>query len=103
MLRPLSNRVLLRPIVQESGGLIVDPDPAEPVIGEVVAVGPSRCSCGEPVAAELVPGAYVVMRPNRFQEVTVDGDVLWMVDLADVIATVADEDVRDTEAPIAHV
>ena len=89
-LRPLANRVLIRPIYPDKApDALIDLAEDPPVIGDVVAIGPIRCpSCGEPLPAELEIGARVVMRPTYYQEITVNGETLWMVDLAHVLARV---------------
>jgi co-chaperonin GroES (HSP10) len=93
MMRPIGPRVLVRPVPPPA-----DPDPLlvqleEPPItqGDVIAVGQCRCpECGEPQTLDdLLPGARVLLRPTAIvQEITMDGETVWMVPLADVVAEV---------------
>lgn len=88
-LRPLGERVLVRPIEkdQKPESLIKIPDSAkpEPMTGEVVAVGKS---CFPDEIDQIVSGDIVMYGKYAGEDVEVDGEKLKMLQLVDVIAVV---------------
>lgn len=92
MLRPIGDRVLLRPVppAPAPDRVIATLEPEPTVQGDVLAVGAGRCAeCRSPLAAALAPGMRVALRPTAlYQEITVDGETLWMVPIEDVIGEV---------------
>ena len=92
-IRPLADRVLVRPIEAEttSRGGIVIPDSAteKPVQGEVLAVGPGApLDNGEVRAPSVQVGDRVLYGKYSGTEVKVDGEKLLVVREADILAIV---------------
>jgi hypothetical protein len=93
MIRPIGARAFVRPIVPEPdpNPLVVSLDAPPVTQGDVIAVGRYHCpACGAPQTIDdLRPGARVLLRPTAIvQEITIDGETLWSVPLADVVAEV---------------
>jgi chaperonin GroES len=92
-IRPLANRVLIRPSNPEAktpGGIII-PDNAKEkqARGEVLAVGPGRIlEDGSRLPVEIQAGAVVLYGKYAGQEIELDGESLRMVSDEDVLAVV---------------
>lgn len=92
-LRPLQDRVLIRPVVPEaktSGGIII-PDTAQekPMEGEVVAAGPgARDANGALHAVEVKAGDRVLFGKWSGSEVKLDGADLMMIRESDIMGVI---------------
>ena len=92
-IKPLADRVLIRPInpeEQKQGGIII-PDTAKekPQEGEIVAVGPGKVSdSGAKVAMEVKKGDKVLYGKYSGTEVTVDGEDYLIMRESDILAVV---------------
>jgi chaperonin GroES len=90
-LKPLADRVVVRPSVAEErtkGGIIV-PDTAKekPVWGELIAVGPGKISDeGKLIALEVKVGDRVLYGKYSGTEVTIDGEELLIMRESDIFA-----------------
>jgi chaperonin GroES len=90
-LKPLADRVVVRPSVAEErtkGGIIV-PDTAKekPVWGEIIAVGPGKVSDeGKLIALEVKVGDRVLYGKYSGTEVTIDGEELLIMRESDIFA-----------------
>ena len=90
-LKPLADRVVVRPSVAEErtkGGIIV-PDTAKekPVWGEIIAVGPGKFSDeGKLIALEVKVGDRVLYGKYSGTEVTIDGEELLIMRESDIFA-----------------
>jgi chaperonin GroES len=90
-LKPLADRVVVRPSVAEErtkGGIIV-PDTAKekPVWGELIAVGPGKVSDeGKLIALEVKVGDRVLYGKYSGTEVTIDGEELLIMRESDIFA-----------------
>ncbi len=90
-LKPLADRVVVRPLTQEevSKGGIVLPDTAKekPQEGEVVAVGPGRVlENGERLAPEVKVGDRVIYAKYGGTEIKLDGEEYLILREADILA-----------------
>ena len=90
MIRPLSDRVVLKPVMAEEktkGGIVL-PDTAKdkPQEGEVVAVGPGRIEEGKRVEPEVKVGERVIYSKYSGTEVKIDGDEYLIVRESDILA-----------------
>lgn len=91
MLKPLADRVVLKPVTAEEktkGGIVL-PDTAKdkPQEGEVVAVGPGRIlDNGTKVAPEVKVGDRVIYSKYSGTEVKVDGEEYLIVREGDILA-----------------
>ena len=90
---PLSDKLVLRPIVQEevltSGIVIPDTAREKPNQGEVIAVGPGRFEKDKRVPMELKVGDKVLYGKYSGTEVTIDNEQLLILREADVLAVVS--------------
>ncbi|MGH7099514.1 MAG: co-chaperone GroES [Stellaceae bacterium] len=92
-LRPLQDRVLIRPVAPEaktSGGIFI-PDTAQekPMEGEVVAVGPgTRDAGGESHPPEVKAGDRVLFGKWSGAEVKLDGEDLVIMKESDIMGVV---------------
>jgi chaperonin GroES len=90
-LKPLGDRVVIRPIEREEvtkGGIIL-PDTAreKPQEGEVVAVGPGKLSeDGKRVALDVKVGDRVIYAKYAGTEITVDDEEYIVVRESDILA-----------------
>jgi chaperonin GroES len=90
-LKPLADRVVVRPSVAEErtkGGIIV-PDTAKekPVWGEIIAVGPGKISDeGKLITLEVKVGDRVLYGKYSGTEVTIDGEELLIMRESDIFA-----------------
>ena len=92
-LRPLADRVVIRPLEQEEekqGGIII-PDTAKekPEKGEILVVGPGKIQDnGQRVAPEVKKGDKVLFGKYAGTEVKVDGKELMILREEDVMAVI---------------
>lgn len=90
MIKPLADRIVVRPIEEESKTAtgIVLPDTAKekPQKGEVVAVGPGRMDDGKRVPMEVKVGDKVLYADWGPKTIKVDGEELLIVKEEDVLA-----------------
>ena len=90
-LKPLSDRVLVKPITEEEvtkGGIIL-PDTAKekPQRGKVVAVGPGRLDeGGKRVALEVKAGDKVLYAKYAGTEIKIDDDEYLILRESDILA-----------------
>ncbi|MBE3576568.1 MAG: co-chaperone GroES [Limnochordales bacterium] len=91
MLKPLADRVVVKPIEQEEktkGGIVL-PDTAKekPQEGEVVAVGPGRLlDNGQRAPMEVKVGDRVVFARYSGTEFKVDGETYLVLRESDILA-----------------
>jgi chaperonin GroES len=92
-LRPLQDRVLIRPVEHEaksSGGIII-PDTAQekPMEGEVVAVGPGvRGEDGTLRPLDVKTGDRVLFGKWSGSEIKLDGDELMIMKESDIMGVI---------------
>lgn len=91
-IKPLGDRVLVRPISQEEkteSGIII-PDTAtkeRPEEGEVLAVGPGKLDeNGKRAAMEIQAGQKVMFTKYGPSEIKIDGEELLIVKQEDILA-----------------
>ncbi|HNZ08918.1 MAG TPA: co-chaperone GroES [Bacillota bacterium] len=90
MLKPLGDRVIVKPSVEEektAGGIFL-PDTAKerPQWGEVVAVGPGRIEEGKRIAIEVKVGDKVIYSKYGGTEVKIDGQEYLILRESDILA-----------------
>jgi len=96
MLRPLGDRIVVRPGKEEEvtrGGIVL-PDTArkKPREGEVLAVGPGKMlDSGERAPMEVSVGDVVIYSEYGGTEITVDGEELVILDESSVLAVNLDK------------
>ncbi|MGI6164308.1 MAG: co-chaperone GroES [Bacillota bacterium] len=96
MLKPLSDRVVLKPVKAEEktkGGIVL-PDTAKdkPQEGEIVAVGPGRIlDNGTKLVPEVKVGDRVIYSKYSGSEIKVDGEEYLIVRESDILAVKAKE------------
>jgi len=95
-LKPLGDRVVVRPLEQEerTAGGIVLPDTAKerPKRGEVIAVGPGKVTdAGQRIPVSLSAGDEVVFASYAGTEVKVDGQELLIMAESEVLAVIQKE------------
>jgi len=101
MLRPLGDRIVVKPGPQEEvtrGGIVL-PDMAKkkPREGEVMAVGPGKLlENGERAPMEIVVGDVVVYSEYGGTEITVNGEDYMILDEGSVLAI--NPDVKKSKA-----
>jgi len=92
-LKPLGDRVVVKPIEQEdvtAGGIML-PDTAKekPQKGEVLAVGPgSRNDAGERVKMDVKVGDKVLFAKYAGTEIKLDGEKVLILRESDILAIV---------------
>jgi chaperonin GroES len=92
-IKPLADRVVVRPIEQEEkkqGGIII-PDTAKekPQEGEIIAVGPGKVSeAGEKIAMEVKKGDRVLYGKYSGTEVTVNNEDYLIMRESDILAII---------------
>jgi len=86
-IRPLSDRVLIRPIKEESvGGIIIPNSNEKPDTGEVIAVGQGkRNENGEPQTLNIKIGEKVLFGKYAGTEVKLNGEDFMVIREEDVI------------------
>lgn len=96
ILKPLSDRVVLKPVKAEEktkGGIVL-PDTAKdkPQEGEIVAVGPGKVlDNGTKLAPEVKVGDRVIYSKYSGSEIKVDGEEYLIVRESDILAVRAKE------------
>ncbi len=90
-LKPLGDRVVVRPMTEEdvSKGVIILPDTAKekPQRGEVIAVGPGRLDeNGKRVTMEVKKGDKVVYAKYAGTDITVNDEELLILRESDILA-----------------
>jgi chaperonin GroES len=91
-LKPLSDRVILKPLKAEEttkGGIILAASAQEkPEVAEVVAVGPGGMVDGKEVVMTVKPGDKVITGKYSGTQVKVDGEEYTIVRQNDILAIV---------------
>ena len=91
-LRPLADRVLLKPTEAEettkSGIILSTANKEKPVVSEVVAVGPGGVIDGNEIVMTVKPGDKVVVAKYAGTEVKLDGVDYMIVRQNDILAVV---------------
>lgn len=92
-IKPLSDRVVVRPLEQEEvkQGSIIIPDTAKekPMQGEVVAIGPGRMTDnGNKIAMEVKKGDKVLYGKYSGTEVTIAGEDYLILRESDILAII---------------
>ena len=95
-IRPLHDRVVLRPIEAEtrsSGGILIPDSAAEkPVQGEVLAVGPGTLlENGQHRPLAVKAGDRVLYGKYSGTEVKLDGEELLVIRESDILAVIEDQ------------
>lgn len=90
MIKPLADRVVVRPIEREEttkGGIVI-PDTAKerPQEGEVVAVGPGKYEDGKRVPMEVKVGDRVLFAKYGGTEIKIDGEEYLVLRESDILA-----------------
>ena len=90
--RPLADRVLVKPVEQEEvkkGGIII-PDTAKekPQQGEVIEVGPGRTEDGKIVPMEVKKGDKILYGKYSGTEVTVNDEEFVIMRESDILAII---------------
>lgn len=92
MLKPLADRVVVRPLEREemtaSGILLPDTAKEKPQEGEIVAVGPGRFEDGKRIDLEVKVGDRVIYSKYAGTEVKVDNEEVLILRESDVLAIV---------------
>ena len=90
MLKPLGDRVIVKPSVEEektAGGIFLpDTDKERPQWGEEVAVGPGRIEEGKRIAIEVKVGDKVIYSKYGGTEVKIDGQEYLILRESDILA-----------------
>lgn len=92
-LRPLQDRVVVRPIEQEertkAGIIIPDTAKEKPQQGEVIAVGPGRkTDDGKVIPVDVKVGDRVLFGKYAGTEVEIDGEKLLIMRESDIYAVI---------------
>ncbi|NLU40596.1 MAG: co-chaperone GroES [Firmicutes bacterium] len=90
MIKPLADRVVVKPIEREEttkGGIVI-PDTAKerPQEGEVVAVGPGKFEDGKRIPMEVKVGDRVLFAKYGGTEVKIDGEEYLVLRESDILA-----------------
>ena len=91
--KPLADRVLVKPIEQDKtarGGIII-PDTAKerPQNGEIIAVGEGRVSdSGELIAPKVKPGQKILYGKYAGTEITIDGVDYLIMQESNILAVI---------------
>jgi chaperonin GroES len=92
MVKPLADRVVVRPLSREektaSGIVLPDTAKEKPQEGEVIAVGPGRYEDGKRVELEVKVGDRVIFSKYAGTEVKIDNDELLILRESDILAIV---------------
>ncbi|GGJ04221.1 molecular chaperone GroES [Alicyclobacillus cellulosilyticus] len=92
MLKPLADRVVVRPLEREektaSGIFLPDTAKEKPQEGEVIAVGPGRYEDGKRIEMEVKVGDRVIFSKYAGTEVKVDNQELLILRESDILAIV---------------
>jgi chaperonin GroES len=93
-LRPLGNRVLVKPEAEEYKGMIILPDSAKekPTRGVVLAVGPGQMDDnGKIHKPEVAEGAQVLFGKYAGNEIQIDGQTLYIMRETDIYCEIVGE------------
>jgi chaperonin GroES len=95
-LKPLGNRVVIKPIEQEditSGGIVLPETAKEkPQKGTIISVGPGeRDEDGKYIPMDVKEGDKVLFAKYAGTEIKVDGDKLLILKESDILAIVLSE------------
>lgn len=92
MLKPLGDRVVLRPLDREektaSGIVLPDTAKEKPQEGEIIAAGPGRFEDGQRVALDVKVGDKVIYSKYAGTEVKVDNEDLLVLRESDILAII---------------
>lgn len=92
-LKPLSDRVLVKPIEESemtvSGIVLPDTMDKEPEKGEVVAVGPGHYEDGKLIPISVKVGDKVVFRKYGPDKVKIDGEEVFFIKEEDILAVIS--------------
>ncbi|MCL6594480.1 MAG: co-chaperone GroES [Alicyclobacillus sp.] len=92
MVKPLADRVVVRPVDREektaSGIVLPDTAKEKPQEGEVVAVGPGRLEDGKRVELEVKVGDRVIYSKYAGTEIKVNNEELLILRESDILAIV---------------
>ncbi|KPV45014.1 co-chaperone GroES [Alicyclobacillus ferrooxydans] len=92
MVKPLADRVVLRPVDREektqSGIFLPDTAKEKPQEGEIVAVGPGRVEDGKRIELEVKVGDRVIYSKYAGTEVKVGDQELLILRESDILAIV---------------
>ena len=93
MLKPLSNRVLVEPLKEQTKGGIILPETADkekPEKGKVVAIGPGKLlENGSRAPLEVKVGDTVVFKKYSPDEVKVDGKEYLVLEEGDIMGIIS--------------
>lgn len=91
-LKPLYNRVIVKPIREEVKGGIILPETADkekPEKGEVIAVGPGKLNeSGQRIAMDVKVGDEVVFKKYSPDEIKVDKEEYLILEDTDIMAII---------------
>lgn len=90
MIRPLADRVVVKPIEEEEttkGGIVL-PDTAKerPQEGEIIAAGPGKYERGERVPLEVKVGDRVIFTKYGGNEIKIDDEKYLILRESDIMA-----------------
>lgn len=92
MIRPIGDRIVIEPIVQEektSSGIVLPGTAKEkPQEGKVIAVGSGLYRDGQRVAPEVVPGNIVLYSKYAGTELKLEGKDVLVMHESDVLAII---------------
>jgi len=92
MLKPLADRVVVRPLEREektaSGIFLPDNAKEKPQEGEIVAVGPGRYEDGKRIALDVVVGDKVIYSKYAGTEVKVNNEDVLILRESDILAVI---------------
>ncbi len=92
MLKPLGDRVVVRPLDREektaSGIVLPDTAKEKPQEGEIIAAGPGRFEDGQRVALDVKVGDKVIYSKYAGTEVKVDNEDLLVLRESDILAII---------------
>jgi len=92
MVKPLADRVVVRPLDREektaSGIVLPDTAKEKPQEGEIIAVGPGRFEDGKRIELEVKVGDKVIFSKYSGTEVKIDEDEVLILRESDILAIV---------------
>lgn len=92
MLKPLADRVVVRPLEREektaSGIFLPDNAKEKPQEGEVIAVGPGRTEDGKRVVLDVQVGDRVIFSKYAGTEIKVNNEEVLILRESDILAIV---------------
>lgn len=92
MLKPLADRVVVRPLEREektaSGIFLPDNAKEKPQEGEIIAVGPGRFEDGKRVALDVVVGDKVIYSKYAGTEIKVNNEEVLILRESDILAVI---------------